>query len=80
MEELLTGFHTELGTIGTEIQALQEQSDSWSTRHKNRAVGYETAILLWNSAYMNPLAGRSTTAKWRFGWHGSQSGTDQVDS
>ncbi|KAI9016791.1 Sac2 family-domain-containing protein [Hyaloraphidium curvatum] len=38
MEALLSGFHAELGAIGTEIQALQEQSDSWSTRHKNRAV------------------------------------------
>lgn len=37
MESLLTGFYTELATIGAEIQTLQEQSEVWSTRHKNRA-------------------------------------------
>ena len=38
MEEMLNGFQSDLSSISTEIQSLQEQSISMNVKLKNRQV------------------------------------------
>ena len=46
MEELLSKFQTDLGSISSEIQYLQDQSHSMSIKLKNRQVG---VVCVWSS-------------------------------
>ena len=55
MEEMLSKFQNDLGSISSEIQILQDQSHSMSIKLKNRQVGGVVCVC-WGQLYIVAFA------------------------